>query len=158
MKLFHFNIFLFLLAVGVIHSQNKSKKTQNSEVIIFNKNTAESFSVKELQMLKEVYGNELQKEILNRPSRVLSVKEILRNRVLIQEVSDPKYQKPCTMLSDIPVFDAFVKDLERDKYFDLLSFNPLKYDFKFHSPSIQLIRVDDTDIFITIKPQHYNTK
>ena len=65
MKLFHFNIFLFLLAVGVIHSQNKSKKLQNSEVIIFNKNTAESFSIKELQMLKEVYGNELQKEILN---------------------------------------------------------------------------------------------
>ena len=93
---------------------------------------------------------------MDRPARVLTIKEILRNRVIVREITDPNKQKPCPKLSEIPLFDAFVSTLKRDVVFNPKSFNPLKYDFKYHKPGFQLIRVDNTNYFIIIKPQHYN--
>ena len=141
---------------SVSYAQNPSHKNQGPQPIRFNSNTNASLNNAELAKLKEVYGAALKTEILDRPTRVLTIKEILRNRVILREITDPNKQKPCPKLSEIPLFDAFVSTLKRDAVFNPYSFNPLKYDFKYHKPGFQLIRVDNTNYFIIIKPQHYN--
>lgn len=156
MKTLLFNLIFCLVFHGISYSQNKSYKAPITKPIIFNDNTSIAFSSNELNMLNEVYGSKLKSQILERPTRILVIKEILRNRVIVEEVSDPKKQKPCPMLSEIPLFDIYVSNLEREAVFEPENFNPLKYNFEFHNPSIQRFRVDNSNYFITIKPQHYN--
>ena len=152
-----FLLVLFCVILSsVSYAQNPSYKNQGPQPIRFNSNTKASLNNAELAKLKEVYGAALKTEILDRPTRILNIKEILRNRVVLREISDPIKQKPCPKLSEIPLFDAFVSTLKRDVVFNPNSFNPLKYDFKYHKPGFQLIRVDNTNYFIIIKPQHYN--
>ena len=145
-----------VILFSVSYAQNPSYKNQGPQPISFKSNTKASLNNAELAKLKEVYGAALKTEILDRPARVLTIKEILRNRVIVREITDPIKQKPCHKLSEIPLFDAFVSTLKRDVVFNPNSFNPLKYDFKYHKPGFQLIRVDNTNYFIIIKPQHYN--
>ena len=145
-----------VILFSVSYAQNPSYKNQGPQPISFKSNTKASLNNAELAKLKEVYGADLKTEILDRPARVLTIKEILRNRVIVREITDPNKQKPCPKLSEIPLFDAFVSTLKRDVVFNPKSFNPLKYDFKYHKPGFQLIRVDNTNYFIIIKPQHYN--
>tara|TARA_B100001769_G_C22039549_1_gene558677 strand:+ start:455 stop:928 length:474 start_codon:yes stop_codon:yes gene_type:complete len=152
-----FLLVLFCVILSsVSYAQNPSYKNQGPQPISFKSNTKASLNNAELAKLKEVYGADLKTEILDRPARVLTIKEILRNRVIVREITDPNKQKPCPKLSEIPLFDAFVSTLKRDVVFNPKSFNPLKYDFKYHKPGFQLIRVDNTNYFIIIKPQHYN--
>ena len=152
-----FLLVLFCVILSsVSYAQNPSYKNQGPQPISFKSNTKASLNNAELAKLKEVYGAALKTEILDRPARVLTIKEILRNRVIVREITDPNKQKPCPKLSEIPLFDAFVSTLKRDVVFNPKSFNPLKYDFKYHKPGFQLIRVDNTNYFIIIKPQHYN--
>ena len=107
----------------------------------------------ELQ-LKAVYGNKLQEYILSKPERLKAVKNILRNRVEIIELSDPKDQKNCELLSEVSLFNYYVKDLKRDLVFNKTTFNPFKYNFNFYSRGSHLYRVDNTNYFILIKSQH----
>ena len=152
-----FLLVLFCVILSsVSYAQNPSYKNQGPQPISFKSNTKALLNNAELAKLKEVYGADLKTEILDRPARVLTIKEILRNRVIVREITDPNKQKPCPKLSEIPLFDAFVSTLKRDVVFNPKSFNPLKYDFKYHKPGFQLIRVDNTNYFIIIKPQHYN--
>ena len=152
-----FLLVLFCVILSsVSYAQNPSYKNQGPQPISFKSNTKALLNNAELAKLKEVYGADLKSEILDRPARVLTIKEILRNRVIVREITDPNKQKPCPKLSEIPLFDAFVSTLKRDVVFNPKSFNPLKYDFKYHKPGFQLIRVDNTNYFIIIKPQHYN--
>ena len=152
-----FLLVLFCVILSsVSYAQNPSYKNQGPQPISFKSNTKASLNNAELAKLKEVYGADLKTDILDRPARVLTIKEILRNRVIVREITDPNKQKPCPKLSEIPLFDAFVSTLKRDVVFNPKSFNPLKYDFKYHKPGFQLIRVDNTNYFIIIKPQHYN--
>lgn len=95
-------------------------------------------------------------EILNRPSRVLFMKEILRNRVVLKEIADPTKYKYFPLLSEVSLFKAYNPNLKRAVFFDPSTFNPIKYDFEFSSPSTQVFRVDNTNYFIIIKTQHYN--
>jgi len=145
-----------VILFSVSYAQNPSYKNQGPQPISFKSNTKASLNNAELAKLKEVYGADLKTEILDRPTRILTIKEILRNRVVVREITDPNKQKPCPKLSEIPLFDAFVSTLKRDVIFNPSSFNPLKYDFRYHRPGFQLIRVDNTNYFIIIKPQHYN--
>ena len=116
------------------------------------------FTADEMLQLKEVYGASLDKEILNRPNRALSMKNLLRNRIVIKNAPNLKDHKKYTLLSKVPLFDAFVTTLERDSIFDPQKFNPLKYTFSFYSLGAHLYRVDGTDYFIFIKSQHFKRK
>lgn len=156
MRALFFNIVFCALLSFSCFGQNDNAKKNTLGVIKFNTNTQTPFSSNELSKLQEVYGAALSTEILDRPNRVLGIKEILRNRVSIEEISNPNQQKPCPLLSEIPLFDAFVSNLKRDQFFDPNTFNPLKYNFPFHRKGYQNYRVDKTDYFILIKPQHYN--
>lgn len=155
MKIIFFNIVFFVLSVISAYGQSVGN-IKTAQPIVFNTNLKADFTNAEMNMLKEVYGLSLQSEILSRPTRVLAMKEILRNRVIIKQISDPNKQKPCPLLSEIPLFDAFVGNIQRDDVFDPIRFNPLKYNFQFHYPGIQRFRVDNTNYFITIISQFYN--
>ena len=156
MKALFFNIVFCTFVSFSCYGQDSNVPKNSLGVIKFNTNTKTPFSNDELNKLQEVYGAALSKEILNRPNRVLGIKEILRNRVTIKNISDTNQKKPCPLLSEVPLFDAFVSNLKRDQFFDPSTFNPLKYNFPFHRKGYQLYRVDKTDYFILIKPQHYN--
>jgi|TARA_B100000497_G_C7655706_1_gene394665 hypothetical protein len=156
MKTRFLNILFCITLLSVSHAQNIAHQNQYPQSIHFNSNTKAPLNNAELAKLKEVYGAALKTEILDRPTRVLTIKEILRNRVILREITDPNKQKPCPKLSEIPLFDAFVSTLKRDVVFNPNTFNPLKYDFRYHRPGYQLFRVDNTNYFIIIKPQHYN--
>ncbi len=156
MKALFYNIVLSIFLSISCFGQNFKAKKPTSQVIAFNSNTKAPFTSAELDKLQEVYGDALTSEVLSRPTRILSTKEILRNRVVIKKVSEPAAQKLCPLLSEVPLFDAFVSNLTRDKFFDPKTFNPLKYNFPFSRRGNQLFRVDQTDYFILIKPQHYN--
>ena len=138
------------------YSQSNTYNNQFKSEINFNENTNSPFTSQELNKLNQVYGPYLEKEILNRPSRVLAMKEILRNRVIIKLENNVLNHKPCSLLSEVSLFNAFVSNLKRDRTFDPLKFNALKYNFEFHAPTIQRFRVDNSNYFIIIKPQNYN--
>ena len=154
MKLNILSLFLFAFFCFKSHSQISNINT--APLIVFNDNTSSEFTADELNKLTAVYGPALKNEILERPTRVLAIKEILRNRVVLKELTDPRSHKPCPMLSEVSVFDTFVTKLKRDVVFNPNTFNPLKYNFEFHKSGFQMFRVDGSNYFIIIKPQHYN--
>ena len=154
--------FLYILFIGLFsyncNSQNSSRLYVPLEVVQYDANVNAPFSPNELSQLNEVYGTSLDKEILSRPNRVLAMKNLLRNRILIENRSNPKDQKQCTLLSEVPLFDAFVSSLQRDSVFNIQEFNPLKYAFSFYSRGVHMYRVDGTDFFILVKSQHSNNR
>ena len=154
--------FLYILFIGFFsyncNSQNSNRLYLPLEVIQYDSNVSSPFSTAELVQLNEVYGASLDKEILSRPNRVLAMKNLLRNRIVIENRSKPKDQKKCTLLSEVPLFDAFVSTLQRDSVFNPQEFNPLKYAFSFYSRGEHMYRVDGTDYFIIVKSQHSNNR
>ena len=154
--------FIYILFIGLFsyncNSQNSSRLYSPLEVVQYDSNVNTPFSVTELSQLNEVYGASLDKEILSRPNRVLAMKNLLRNRIVIENRSNPKDQKQCTLLSEVPLFDAFVSTLQRDSVFNPQEFNPLKYTFSFYSQGEHMYRVDGTDYFIIVKSQHSNNR
>ena len=95
---------------------------------------------------------------MNRPNRVLSMKNLLRNRIVIKNMPNLKDHKKYILLSKVPLFDAFVTTLERDSVFNPQEFNPLKYVFSFYSLGEHFYRVDGTDYYIYIKSQYSKKK
>ena len=146
----------FLATIATLRTQRRLYLPL--EVVQYDSNVNAPFSVTELSQLNEVYGASLDKEILSRPNRVLAMKNLLRNRIVIENRSKPKDQKKCTLLSEVPLFDAFVSTLQRDSVFNPQEFNPLKYAFSFYSQGEHMYRVDGTDYFIIVKSQHYNNR
>ena len=98
---------LLLFAFFCIKSHSQISNINTAPLIVFNDNTSSEFTVDELNKLTAVYGPALKNEILERPTRVLAIKEILRNRVVLKELTDPRSHKPCPMLSEVPLFDSF---------------------------------------------------
>ena len=155
----HFLYILFLVLFSYnCNSQNTNRRYLPLTVVQFDANVSTPFSANEMLQLTEVYGASLDKEILSRPNRVLSMKNLLRNRIVIENRPDSKDQKKCPLLSEVPLFDAFVPTLQRDLGFNPQKFNPLKYSFSFYSRGEHMYRVDGTDYFILVKSQHSKTE
>ena len=145
-------VLIYLISFNV--SAQYSKIRQPVKQVVYNDNVNKPLTVLELNQLKEVYGDDLDKDILNRPQRLKDIKNILRNRVEIVNIPNVKDQKPCKLLSEVPLFDAYVNSLKRDEFFNKNSFNPLKYVFAFYSRGASIYKVDNTNYFIIIKSQH----
>ena len=148
----HFLYILFLVLFSYnCNSQNTNRRYLPLTVIQYDANVSTPFSANEMLQLTEVYGASLDKEILSRPNRVLSMKNLLRNRIVIENRPDSKDQKQCPLLSEVPT-------LQRDLGFNPQKFNPLKYSFSFYSRGEHMYRVDGTDYFILVKSQHSKTE
>ena len=97
----------------------------------------------------EVFGDQLERLVLNDKDRLESLNKLLQQRVKI--VVEPyatgeSYKK----LSEVKLFDKYNKDLTRDQEFNLETFNVLKYDLYFFSQSIRVYRIDNTDYIIKV--------
>ena len=158
MKTHFFYILVIVFFSYNCNSQNTNRRYLPLKIVQYDDNVNAPFSANELFQLKEVYGASFDKEILSRPNRVLSMKNLLRNRIVIENRPNPKDQKKCTLLSQVPLFDVFVSTLKRDSVFNPQYFNPLKYAFSFYSQGEHMYQVDGTDYFILIKSQHSKTK
>lgn len=147
-------IFILILLPICSHGQEKNSKIP-LKVIEFKDNVDLPLTAKERLQIDEVYGEYADKYVYSDAFRLKSVKDILRNRVVIKYITKESDKKDCLKLSEIPLLNSFVSDLERDKIFDPKNFNPLKYNFAFHSKGSSLYQVDNTNYFIFIKPQYH---
>ena len=120
----------------------------------YNDNVKLPVTANERAQIIEVYGELADKFVFNDAHRLKSIKHILRNRVVIKLITDENSKKACLKLSEVSVFNGFVPDLERDETFDPKSFNPLKYNFEFHSRAAGIYQVDNTNYYIIIKSQY----
>lgn len=145
------------LFCGIALNANAQSKTykQPLPVINYNNNVNAPLTSKELSQIQEVYGNKANDYVLSKPQRLKDIKNILRNRVEIKMISNINDQKQCPLLSEVPLFNYYVKGLVKDTSFNPKNFNPLKYNFEFYSTGSYMYRVDNTNYFIIIKSQHF---
>ncbi len=145
---------LILLMFPCILLCQQSQKIGAIPLVKFNKNVNLPLSPLERSHIIEVYGDLADKYVFNIPHRLKSIKNILRNRVVITEITNKNDVKPCLKLSQVPLFDGFVSTIERDTNFNPQTFNPLKYNFPFYEKGSAMFQVDNTNYYIIIKSQH----
>ena len=143
----------FFALIFSVNAQSNNQ-SQPLPVIQYKANVDSPLTSIERRQLEEVYGNKLNSYILSKPQRLKAIKNILRNRIEIVEFSDPRDQKESQLLSEVSLFNYYVPELKRDLVFNKNTFNPLKYNFSFYSRGASMYRVDNTNYFILIKPQH----
>ena len=142
-----------LLAVNTMLAQQSSKQKPLTHVV-YNDNVNTPLTSSELQFITDVYGDNAESDILSKPNRLKDVKNILRNRVEILHLPG-KDLSSFTNLSTVPLFNTYDKTLTRDSFISEESFNPLKYQFNFHSrDGNKTYRFDDSQYLIIIKSQH----
>jgi len=143
---------VILLPISLFGQQ----KTQKSPLPLakYDENVKLPLTTKERSQIIEVYGDYAEKYVFSDANRLRNIKQILRNRVVIKLITNKNEKKPCPKLSEVSLFDNYVSGIERDRVFDPKIFNPLKYNFEFHSTSASMIQVDNTNYFITIKSQY----
>ena len=142
-----------LLATSAMYSQSGSIY-KNQKTVTYDANVKNPLTNSELAMVTEVYGETTSKNVLDNPIRLKNIKNILRNRVEILELPNDKKQKSYSLMSEVPLMNYYVSDLQRDAVFNPKAFNPLKYLFNFNANGSELYRVDNTDYYIYIKSQH----
>ena len=122
--------------------------------INYNDNINLPLTPKERIFIEEVYGEYTNQYIYDNPNRLKEIKNILRNRVFIEEYAN-KDLSSLKKLSEISLLNSFNNKLNRDYNIDVENFNPLKYNFNFYSiDNIKYYRIDNTQYLITIMPQH----
>ena len=139
--------YLLLLFLGFIVTKSVSQNHNNAPKSIENLSPATVDP-----RISEVFGNQLQALVLNVPNRLKDLNDILTKRVKIEDMKaerDEKYPK----LSSVPLYTANNPDLKRDTVVDENTFNPLKYEFRFHARTTVIYRIDNTDKVIVIYPQ-----
>ncbi|MCK8479942.1 hypothetical protein [Psychroserpens algicola] len=151
--LFPLLLFCAMLASPAMFSQS-SNSSRKQQTVNYNNNVNKPLTSNELALINEVYGNKTTSNVLNKPQRLKDIKNILRNRIEIKNIPNQSDQKPCTLLSEVPLMDYYVDNLQRDTNFNPQNFNPLKYLFNFYSYGSHMYRVDNTNYFIIIKSQH----
>jgi hypothetical protein len=132
-----------------VFSQLRKQKFVN-----YDSNVSAPLTSNELALIIEVYGDTANENVLDNPQRLTDIKNILRNRIEIKTISKSSDQKACPLLSEVPLMDYYVSNLQRDTVFNPQTFNPLKYLFQYHAYGSYLYRVDGTDYFIIVKSQH----
>lgn len=145
-------IVVILMPMIMLGQQTKQKKPL--PLAKYDDNVNLPLTAQERAQIIEVYGDYAEKHIFSKPHRLKSIKQLLRNRVEIKLISNENDKKPCPKLSEVSLCDGFVSDIKRDETFNPSTFNPLKYNFEFHSRAAAMYQVDNTNYYIIIKSQY----
>ncbi|WP_439152035.1 hypothetical protein [Winogradskyella sp.] len=148
---------LILLPVLFISFSVFSQDSKNVP-ISFPDNVDAPLSKKEKAMIDEVYQSNANELVYQNANFLKDIKHLLRNRITIYKDTNPKTQKHSKLLSEVPLFNEYNSDLQRDSTFDFNSFNPLKYKLDFFTKGTYVYRIDNTDYFIQITSQYRRTK
>lgn len=151
MKLLYTLVFMLTLSTYNVKAQAVTKK--HSTHVFYASNVKAPLTAKELKMLKDVYADQLDKEVLNRPQRLKDIKNILRNRVEIVDYNN-KDLSSMVKLSSIPLFNIYNKALTRDAFFSPENFNVLKYNLPFYIKKRVTYHIDNSTYILSIIPQH----
>ena len=148
-----YSFLLFLFMTLSLNAQS-NKKPKYLTHVEFNENVNDPLTSDEIKKIKEVYGDDMQKYVLDIPIRLKSIKHILRNRVKIELVEN-KDLTSLPSLSQVPILDPNNLGLKRDAFFNPKTFNPLKYDFNFFSrQETRTYRAYNSNYIITVFSQH----
>ncbi|NNE32716.1 MAG: hypothetical protein HKN40_10130 [Winogradskyella sp.] len=142
-----------LIVCFLANSQQK-----NNISINYPQNVEAALSSKEKAMIEEVYKTESKALVFDNPKYLKELKHLMRNRILIYKEDNAKFQKQTKLLSEVPLFNDYNKDLKRDINFNSSEFNPLKYKLDFFANGTYVYRIDNTNYFIQITSQHRSTK
>lgn len=152
-KTFKLVTFVVLLCVSLQLNAQEEKLAKVVQ-ITYNENVNLPLTTQEMAMITEVYGEHTQQYVLDNPQQLKSIKNILRNRVEVYQ-ENTKDLSDLVKLSEVPLYDAFNDQLQRDVSFNPNGFNALKYDFNFYSRDItKRFRVDNTNYVIVIYSQY----
>lgn len=155
MNLKKHTLLVFVIAVVSLFSIETQAQTEMKPLtrVVYNENVKEPLTNRELSQIKEVYGDYTSK-ILEHPQRLKDIKNILRNRVVIMKVEN-KDLSSFENLSSVPLFNPYNLNVTRDVTYNPNTFNPLKYQFNFHSrQKDKFYRFDNTPYLIIIKSQY----
>ncbi|TXD84354.1 hypothetical protein ESY86_04575 [Subsaximicrobium wynnwilliamsii] len=155
LKLLPSMVFLLFVFGTSTHSYSQTdNQVKPLQQIFFDANVASPLTQKELGFIREVYGDNSESDILNRPQRLKDVKNILRNRVEFMHAPN-KDLSSFAKLSSVPLFDFYNKSLTRDVILDKTNFNPLKYQFAFDSrQKTKMYLFDNSSYLVVIKSQN----
>ena len=147
-----FFTYLFILFFPFL-SISQTIKKQPIPLVNYTENVNKPFSPREINMLKEVYKDDFDRYVMNDPNLARALKHLLRNRIVIKEL--PEYKK-IEKYKNLPTISLNNEDrhLKKGAFFNTNLFNPLKYKIPFFSRKIQLFKIENTNYYITIKPQH----
>ncbi|OZV66784.1 hypothetical protein CA834_13160 [Winogradskyella aurantia] len=144
-------LFMGGLAIG---QTNSSPKKVPVPLAVFDDNVSAPLTLKERNYIIEAYGDYAEQYVFSKPQMLKSIKQLLRNRILIEKKSNFEKRNEATKLSEVPLFNNYVPELSRDELFDPRNFNPLKYQLEFYSLETKIYNVDGSDYVILIKSQH----
>ncbi|NRR91741.1 hypothetical protein HSX10_09215 [Winogradskyella undariae] len=142
---------LFLCLLSFSQNQTHAK-------INYPNNVDTPLTKKEKSMIEEVYQLQAQEMVYDNESFLKDIKHLLRNRILIYEDVDPKTQKKGKLLSNVPLFKTYNKNLKRDTKFNVENFNPLKYQLDFFANGTYVYQIDNTNYFIQVTSQYRKFK
>ena len=148
-KIFYITyFFLFNFTNQEVVNTYNSDNYNYSWKVNYSENCFLPFTDSEIAMLNDVFVDNLDTYVLDKPNRALDIKDILRNRVNIykEEIKDISNYP---LLSSVGLFNIFNNN-ETPPVFDKDNFNPLIYNFEFGSKSRQVYRVDNTNYLIII--------
>ncbi|MCH1547998.1 MAG: hypothetical protein L7S44_05495 [Flavobacteriaceae bacterium] len=136
-KIFYITYFFLFNFINqeVVNTYN-SDNYNYSWKVNYSENCFLPFTDSEIAMLNDVFVDNLDTYVLDKPNRALDIKDILRNRVNIykEEIKDISNYP---LLSSVGLFNIFNNN-ETPPVFDKDNFNPLIYNFEFGSKSRQV--------------------
>ena len=153
MKLKSLLFLTFFLIVSLSFAQR-----DNQILIKYPTNVEDPLTDKERDMIEEVYKSKSKTLIYDNDEQLKAIKHLLRNRILIYEESNPKFQKKTKLLSQVPLNSEYNPNIKRDTEYNKSSFNPLKYKLDFFSNGTYLYRIDGTNYFIQVTSQYRTNK
>lgn len=131
----------------------QSDRKLKTQPVNYGENVEEPFTAKELSMLKEVYQDKLEIYVLSKPNRVKDFKHLLRERIYILEHSVSKDLSVYKSFLDLPLFNTYNANLQKGFKDTISNFNPLIYQFPWHSNEDVTYWIKGTKYTITIKSQ-----
>jgi hypothetical protein len=97
-----------------------------------------------------VHGNDY---VINNPTLVSAFGDVMMNRIEYQ-VSPLGQTEKYPLLSSMPLMDKVNQTIQGANFsnFDVNTFNPLVYNLEFFSDKTQVMRIDNTNYIMVIKP------
>lgn len=109
----------------------------------------------EKRNFEQVYGRNAT-YVMQRPSLLKNLKDLVRNRVEVIELAPEKangaaYYRNATDLSTVKLYDVFNANLQHDVQYSPKTFNILKYEINFYPEQRTYYKLGN--YYITILPQ-----
>ena len=104
--------------------------------------------------VKEMYGESIKKISSSDSLRINLFNDLIENRIKIIESIFEDNEK-YTKLSTVALLNKYNPSLLRDEFFEINTFNPLKYNLNFFSNTTEVYRIDGTNYIIVIIPQSF---